>query len=320
MIARSRVGAAALAIALALLGAGPAAAQDAADEPSPTVCRDFSGEAARALAQGLETLRVNNLLFEAARRGCVGELDRLLKAGASLAARDRLGNVALGIAAKTGRRAFVVALLALSGPEAEAQRDHANVAGSTALILAAQANRGPVAEALVRAGAKTDLANGQGETALSAAAFNANVELARLLLAHRASPNAIDATGKSVIVYAAARGSWMIVETLLHAGVDANQRDGAQLTPLMWAAGHPDNAPDADAAATVKLLLARGAKIDLADDRGRTALMIAAGRGHGAIALVLLDAGADASLRDKQGKTALDLAVGEEVKGLLAKR
>ena len=309
-----------IAMAFVAAIASPLAAQEGAGEPSVAACDDFKAEAARVLAQKPETLRVNALLFDAARKGCVGTLGGLLEAGASLSARDRLGNVALGIAAKAGRLAFARALLSQRGEGAAAQRDHANVVGSTALILAAQANRTDVAMLLLEAGANAALANAQGETALIAAAFNANAALARVLLDRKAPPDAGDATGKSAIVYAAARGSAAIVAMLLDAGVDPNARDGAQLTPLMWAAGHPDNAPDAEALATVKLLLARGAKIDLADDRGRTALMVAAGRGHGAIARVLLEAGADAGLRDKAGKSAADLAAGDEVKAALAGR
>ena len=45
------------------------------------------------------------------------------------------------------------------------------------------------------------------------------------------------------------------------------------------------------------------------DDRGRTALMIAAEGGHAEIANVLLARGADPSLKDKAGKRAADLTV-----------
>ena len=86
----------------------------------------------------------------------------------------------------------------------------------------------------------------------------------------------------------------------------------------MWAAGHPDNTPVDAALRTVKLLLSRGAKIDLVDDRGRDALMIAAGLGHDAVVRALLDAGADRTLRDKTGRNALDLAASPEVKAIIA--
>jgi uncharacterized protein len=303
-------------LALLLCCTPPALAQESLGEPSATLCNDFKLEATHTLSQSPDSLQVNNLLFEAARKGCVSALDVLVKAGASPLARDRMGNVALAIAARMGRIAFVKALL-LDKTNTE-QRDRPNVAGSTPLFQAVQANRTEVAKLLIEAEANVGVANSQGETALSAAAFNANAELAELLLAHKASPDTVDATGKSVIVYAAARGATRIVEMLLAAGVDPNRRYNADLTALMWAAGHADITPREQGLRTVKLLIDKGATVDLVDDRGRSALMIAAGLDHGAIAQALIAAGADRSRRDKTGKTAADLAGGAEVKAILA--
>jgi uncharacterized protein len=303
-------------LALLLCSASPAVAQEGPAEPSAALCNDFKTEAMHTLSQSPDSLQINNLLFEAAHKGCFTALDTLIKAGASPLARDRMGNIALAIAARMGRLAFVKALLADKANSE--QLDRPNVAGSTPLFQAAQADRMAVAKLLIDAGAKVDVANRQGETALSAAAFNANAELAEVLLAHKAPPDTVDATGKSVIVYAAARGAMRIVEMLLNAGVDPNRRYSADLTALMWAAGHADNASKEGGVRTVKLLIERGATIDLADDRGRTALMIAAGLDHGAIAQVLLAAGADRSKRDKTGKSAADLAGGAEVKAIVA--
>ena len=295
-----------------------AAAQESAGEPSALACNDFRASAARALASAPDALQVNNLLFEESRKGCVGALDALFKAGASRLARDRAGNTALAIAAKMGRLPLVKALLDSAPADEASQLDRANAEGSTPLIEAASAGRSEVAKWLVGAGADVGVVNKRGETALSAAAFNADAELASLLLTHKARPDTVDVTGKGVMVYAAARGAAPIVAMLLDAGVDPNARYRADLTALMWAAGHPDNTAAEAALLTVKLLLSRGAKVDLVDDRGRDALMIAAGLGHGAIAQALLDAGADRTLRDKTGKSAIDLAASAEIKALIA--
>ncbi len=295
-----------------------AAAQETGGEPSALACADFRGQTTRVLAGHPDSLQINNLLFEAARKGCVNSLDELFKAGASRLARDRMGNTPLALAARAGRLAVVKALLASASPDEAIQIDRANVAGSTPLIQAAQSNRTEVTKVLIEAGAKIDSVNAQGETALSAAAFTSNVELAALLLAHKAPPDATDASGKSVIVYAAARGASPIVEMLLDAGVDINARYRADLTALMWAAGHPDDTAAEAGLRTVRLLLSRGAKVDLVDDRGRNALMIASGLGHAAIAQMLVDAGADRNMRDKSGKSAADLAAGPQIKSIVA--
>ena len=76
----------------------------------------------------------------------------------------------------------------------------------------------------------------------------------------------------------------------------------------MWAAGHANDVPDGDGVKTTELLLARGARLDEVDDRGRSALMMAAELGHGEIVKLLLARGAMADLKDKEGKSAADLA------------
>jgi ankyrin repeat protein len=58
----------------------------------------------------------------------------------------------------------------------------------------------------------------------------------------------------------------------------------------------------------VELLLARGASRDLRNERGLTALALAAEMGFGEAVEVLLAAGADPNVRDGAGLTALDLA------------
>jgi ankyrin repeat protein len=129
-----------------------------------------------------------------------------------------------------------------------------------------------------------------------------------------------DGTGKPAIIYAAAKGYSKIVSLFLEAGVAADIRDGNELTPLMWAAGHPNDVPNAEALETIAILLDRRADINLRDNRGRTALMISAQRGHGKVIEALIEAGADRNVTDNEGKTAADLAGKPEIKALLKSR
>jgi ankyrin repeat protein len=119
------------------------------------------------------------------------------------------------------------------------------------------------------------------------------------------------------MTYAAARGFDGIVRRLLDAGVPADARYGNDLTALMWAAGHAEGVNPAAAGAVIALLVDRGATVDAVDNRGRTALMIAAELGDAATVDALLKRGADAGKRDRQGQTALDLATSEAVRTAL---
>jgi ankyrin repeat protein len=81
-------------------------------------------------------------------------------------------------------------------------------------------------------------------------------------------------------------------------GVDARSAEHDSLTLLMMAAAGGQEA-------MVRMLLQRGAGVNLQDSLDLTALMHAALRGHTTTVQALLDAKADASLRGTDGRTAL---------------
>ena len=64
----------------------------------------------------------------------------------------------------------------------------------------------------------------------------------------------------------------------------------------------------------VRMLLDRGAFIDLRDIKGETALHYASYKSHKQIVHLLLQRGAKVSCFDARGKTPIDLASDEEVK------
>ena len=304
---------------LTLLGAIAAgrASAEAPAEPSERVCNDFRARMEKSLAAAPDSLQVNNLLFEAAHDGCARSLGALFAAGASRLARDREGATALAIAARAGRKPVVEALLAGASAEEARELEAPDAHGATPLMLSIHAGRPEVARLLLAAGARVDAIDAHGETALSEAAFAADEDIGDLLLQHGAKPDAADRYGKTPICYAAARGAARLVGRLIEAGVDPNATYGNNLTALMWAAGHPDLTAPERAAAVVRLLIARGARLDLVDDRGRSALMIAAALNRFETAKALIEAGADRTIKDKSGKTAADLAATEEMRALV---
>jgi uncharacterized protein len=283
------------ACAFAAATAAPAAA-------SPLECRELAVHYA-ANRQALVERQVNTLLAQAAQKGCLDLAAALIGDGASVHARRRGGETVLHFAVKLADPA-VAALFIGRGADIELR----TLAGATPLMLAVEANRPRMVAMLLDRGADPNAPGRSAVSPLAAAAFTGNERVVDLLLGRGADPSAEDSTGKTAIAYAAARGFTRIVERLLGAGVDVHRRYGNALTVLMWAAGHANDVPEADGLRTVELLLGRGARLDDADNRGRTALMIAAELGHGAIVTLLLACGADPGHRDGDGKTAFDIA------------
>lgn len=279
----------------ALLSPVPA---HAAGDACNVISRNF--EAGRT---ELATPQLSAMLFGAADNDCPALVPRLIAAGASVSARDRTGGTALTHAARAGR-VDMVRLLVASGAEVD-QRD---IGGATPLSIAIETNHGAAARALIDAGADVGLAGHAGVTPLIAAAYNGNLVVLDALLGHKANPATTDGTGKTALLYAAARGFPSIVTRLLDAGIDVNTVYANGLTVLSWAAGYSEDVPTAEGVTLVTRLLERGAKTDIADDRGQTPLMIAAAMDHAEVIDILLAHGANLQARDASGKNAVDLA------------
>jgi uncharacterized protein len=279
---------------------GTASAARAVD---PERCQGLSRRFEIAKPQ-ITAMEVSLTLFSAVDGNCIDLATKLLDQGASVDARDRLGARPLSRAAKSGHLQMVDLLLSRAAPI-----DARNLAGATALYFAAEGSHIAIAQRLIERGADVKLTGRSGISPIAAAAYTGNDIIFDALLAHGADERAPDDTGKPPIVYAAAGARFEIVERLLVRNIDVNARYRNDLTLLMWAAGPDGGAPEAQAIKVVTYLLDAGAHIDDRDDRGRTALMIAAEGGHAEIANLLLARGADPSLKDKAGKRAADLTV-----------
>ena len=265
------------------------------------VCRSLE-QRYEQIERGASTLEINAMLFSAADKGCLDLAKLLLSEGASVEARDRLGAKPLARAAAAGQGEIVTLLLEHGAPI-----DARDLDGSTALYKAAETGRLPMVRLLMERGADINLSGRNGITPLSAAAYMGSAPIVELLIGKGADPKVIDNTQKAAIVYAAGRGFSAVARLLLDHGVDINAKYGSDLTVLMWAAGHSAEAGVKDVEQVMTLFIERGARLDDQDNRGRTALMIAAELGHASAVDLLLAHGADKSLKDKQGKTASDL-------------
>ena len=267
----------------------------------PARCRDLARRYETNKSE-MSAIEVSSTLFAAADRNCIDLATILLDQGASVDARDRLGGRPLSLAARSGHLEMVELLLQRGAPI-----NARDLSGATALYDAAERGQTAVVQRLIDRGADVNLRGRSGTSPVAAAAFAGRNQVVRMLLAHGADARAADDTGKPPIVYAAASGSLDIVRQLLAQHIDVNARYANELTLLMWASGPDQSVAEAQALEVVSWLVDAGARIDDADDRGRTALMTAAEGNHAEIAQLLLKHGADPSLRDKAGKRAADL-------------
>jgi ankyrin repeat protein len=275
----------------------------AARAADPDRCQALSRRFEIAKPQ-VSAMEVSLTLFSAVGGNCLDLTTKLLDEGASLDARDRLGARPLSHAAKSGHPRMVELLLARGAPI-----DARNLDGATALYFAAEGSHILIAQRLIERGADVNLTGRSAISPIAAAAYAGNDLIVEALLAHGAYPQTPDDTGKTPLIYAAASARLDIVKRLLAQNIDVNARYRNDLTLLMWASGPDDQVPEAQAIKVIAYLVDAGAHIDDRDDRGRTALMIAAEGGHADIADLLLAKGADPSLKDKAGKRAADLTV-----------
>src|SRR5712692_5288328 len=106
--------------------------------------------------------------------------------------------------------------------------------------------------------------------------------------------------GSTLLMQAALDAGEDLMRLLLDHRADANARNGAGATALMWAAGDAGKA---------RLLVSRGAAVNVKSDEGRTPLMVAARQpGAAPVVKLLLEKGADVNDKDIQGATALTVA------------
>ena len=265
------------------------------------------------------------LLHVAATNGHLEMVKVLLKRGASVDLQTGIGYTALMTASGYGRLSILSVLLQHSAnPNLQSSN------GQTALIIAAGEGQEACVQALLRAGANTELRTNDGRAALRWAEQQGHEAAAELIRQH-AAPLQL-AVAPSAAPPDAGEAAEYSPPTSLPREIFQSAQQGKLKEVVKWlGAGGPIDAScsvptdDGRTAAVallhttaasgrreaVRVLLKRGASVDLQSSLGGTALMGAASFGHLSTLLLLLQHSANPDLQDKHGNTALMMAAGQ---------
>jgi ankyrin repeat protein len=178
---------------------------------------------------------------------------------------------------------------------------------------------------LLSRGAAVDAVDRRGLTPLMWAAASGNTDVVRQLLESGAAVDRRATDGSTALILGAANGFTEIVRALVLKGADVTaSRGGVTARQLALDRGHAEAATLLEQAEAlgrrllqaaaeghdmvVRQALAMGAPVNVSDERGATALMIAARNGDLGMMQALLSRGADASVRDGEGRTVFEWA------------
>ena len=209
-------------------------------------------------------------LYRAAAEGKNDALNLLIEHKAEVNHKANDGSTALLEAVTFGKMETVQILLAHG-----ADVSIADASSNTPLMVASEGtaympNNVPEVTALLAAGAKVDVVDARGRTPLYRAAAEGKVDAMQLLLDKKADLNARASDGSTPLLVAVQNAKLDAVKFLCDKGANVNQADANGTTPLMAAS---ETSPYIkNPADYVTLLLAHGAKPELTDGRGRTAL------------------------------------------------
>ncbi|MBL8350306.1 MAG: ankyrin repeat domain-containing protein [Burkholderiaceae bacterium] len=211
----------------------------------------------------------------------------LLAVAIAWPALTRADAAALVSAAEAGELATLRRLL-----DAETPVDSRDGRGRTALLAATQANRIEAAHLLIQRGADVNARDDIQDTPFLYAGAQGRLQILRLTLAAGADLKSTNRYGGTALIPAAHHGHVETVRELLKTGIDIDHVNRLGWTALLEAI----LLGDGGAAHTeiVRLLVAHGANLQLADAQGVTPLAHAQARGQRAIAEILRRAGAKA--------------------------
>jgi len=263
-------------------------------------------------------------LIEAAQKGDLASVQRLIKAGANVNQGvinpwdGNVGDTALMCAVK---RAKVAKINEQYAPDesrylkivqtlinAGANVNQKDTEGNTAIKIAADYSLLKIVQTLINAGANVNAANNKGDTALMGAA-GSNLTIIQALIKAGANVNQKNTEGWTALMCAMKNGVYCgnpfeRVQALIKAGATINDADQTGFTVLMGAIVYNSK--------MVPLLIKAGANVNAVSKDGDTVLMWAVARAtinNCEMVPLLIKAGANVNAASKNGDTVLMWAV-----------
>jgi ankyrin repeat protein len=273
----------------------------------------------------------------AALNGYADVVRLLLEAGANVNHKSDRNHFPLQFAVSCNKEDVVRTLM-----EYHPNLDLVDDDGDTALSCIQLSGSLAIAKLLVNGGSDLETRNNQGNTPLCNAVMSAELGIVKYLIDKKAELNIIGGKHGGPLHIACRQSNFELVRILVAAGADKNLVDPTAGTPMQSACCSPDPGDKNEMQESiirylinelhvnvttvggehgcalnaacgwstpemVKLILEKGAMIDVKDGMGKVAIHFAAMQGLEHFQKIL-DAGADVEVRDKMGRTVLHWA------------
>lgn len=245
----------------------------------------------------VDVTKLNADLLEAAQKGDTGSVERLLREGAAIEAKNRTGSSPLALAANYGHADTAKLLLAkgadpvaggLAGESALSEAAVGSNSTRVSLILERGSDSKTSSKALFAMSESRPLVlNEEKQDVPVELAFPADSEILKLLIQHGADIETRDEEGATPLIRAAESGQTGIVRALLDHGANIGATDKYGNTALIAAACQCAVIDMPETLPSMKLLLKKGADVNAKNRDGNTALTVALKNHQTAVAALL---------------------------------